>query len=121
MSLFWELSQQRQIADAKATAAQAEQNAGKVYETIRHLELRLEKLTLVSRALWTFVKERSNLTEEDLFKRVSEIDLSDGALDGKVKHPPADCRSCGRKLSRRHLQCIYCGSEKLGQTAFDTV
>lgn len=41
---------------------------------------------------------------------MTEIDLSDGKLDGKVREQPgvSACASCGRTLSKRHARCFYC-------------
>ena len=71
--------------------------------------------------MWELLRDRSNLSEEALLEKVREVDLRDGALDGKVTVPPQKCPQCGRTVSRRHRRCIYCGAEGLMDTAFDAL
>ncbi len=87
----------------------------------RHVGENVDKLALICRAMWELLRERTNLNEEDLLKKVREIDLLDGALDGKVKNPPKKCSKCSRTMSKRHARCIYCGTEALLDTAFDSI
>ena len=71
----------------------------------------VEKLLMVTEALWTFIKREHGLKEEDLITMVEDIDLRDGKLDGKVaKQENPDCPHCGRKLMRNNSICIYCGA-----------
>ena len=81
----------------------------KDYESFR--QLILDRLALVTEALWTLLRERAGLTDQQLVERIQEVDLSDGQLDGKVRRPPVDCPACSRKVSRRNRRCLYCGAE----------
>jgi hypothetical protein len=54
-------------------------------------------------------------------ERVKEIDLMDGVADGKITHQVCRCGRCDRPMSSRHTRCIYCGSEQLVASAFDSV
>lgn len=76
----------------------------------------VEKLFLISQALWTLLKEQHGYTDEDLLKRVTEIDLQDGKLDGKLAKLPVDqrpnCNECGRKLMGKRQSCMYCGAKQ---------
>jgi hypothetical protein len=85
------------------------------------VEDRLERLSLICMAMWTLLQTETNLTEEDLLRRVREIDLMDGSADGKITHTVTRCSRCERPMSSRHTRCIYCGSEQLTATVFDTV
>jgi hypothetical protein len=85
------------------------------------LEGRVDRLAMVCAALWDLVKEHTELTEEDLFRRVEDIDLRDGVLDGKVARETITCVKCGRVMSARHSQCLYCGTPRPVDTAFDEV
>ncbi len=85
------------------------------------LEDRLDRLSLICMAMWTLVQAETNLTEEDLLQRVREIDLMDGVADGRITRQVTRCGRCDRPMSSRHTRCIYCGSEQLVATAFDTI
>ena len=84
----------------------------------RLLERRLEKLSLVCQALWTLVRDRTGITEGDLLRRVQELDLSDGRLDGRIAEA-AVCAACGRTSSKRHARCLYCEAPRKAGSAFE--
>ena len=87
---------------------------------VRDLENRLDRLTLICQALWELLKERGELTEEDLAVKVREIDLRDGRADGKIAKQIKRCPKCDRVMSPRHQKCMYCGAVNLQITPFDT-
>ena len=58
----------------------------------------VEKLFMLTEALWTILKEKHGCTDAELVQRVNEIDLRDGKLDGKLAKVTPDCHQCGRKL-----------------------
>jgi len=74
------------------------------------LQTDVDKLFLITQALWELLKKEHGYTDEVLQEKVTEIDLSDGKLDGKAqKIERPDCPSCGRKMGR-HPICLYCGA-----------
>jgi len=106
-------------------AADAASEARKAALALQDFEMSLgenfDRLILICRAMWELMREQNNLTEEDLLKKVKEIDLLDGASDMKLRNPPKKCSKCGRTVSKRHMRCIYCGAEALMDTAFDSI
>lgn len=55
--------------------------------------------------------QQSLLTDEDLVKKLREIDLRDGVLDGRVKpEHPVVCPGCNKKMKKGASTCVYCGS-----------
>ena len=76
----------------------------------------IEKLFLITQALWTILKEEHGYTDQDLHRRIEDIDLSDGKRDGKVaKVVNPDCPQCGRKLMGKKPVCLYCGATVVRQ------
>ena len=69
--LFWELHQTSHITGAEREAARASEQATHVTSHVHELEARIDKLTLISMALWSLLQQVSDLTEEDLVERVS--------------------------------------------------
>ena len=111
MSMFWELHQTRRIGSAESAAAGASRKAASAKQEIMGLRDRCDKLLMVCEALWSIVREKHGLTEDDLINRVNDIDLQDGRLDGRTKKDvTARCPECDRTISRRHPKCIYCGT-----------
>ncbi|MBU0678751.1 MAG: hypothetical protein KJ626_11615 [Verrucomicrobia bacterium] len=90
--------------------AGAEHDATYARREVRRLQVEVEKLLMITEALWSMVQEQHDYADAELFKRVAEIDLRDGQLDGKVAPTAAnDCPHCGRKLWKNRALCIYCG------------
>jgi len=107
MSTFWSInSAANRASGATASAAAVRSVEGKMMD----LEGRCDRALLVCEALWTLLRDRLGLSEEELVTRVNEIDLTDGRLDGRVRKENAvSCPSCGRTIARRFAKCIYCG------------
>ena len=71
---------------------------------------RLDRLGLLCTAMWELLSQRAGVTEADLIEKVAEVDLRDGAADGKARHKSVKtCPSCGRSMSTRHRRCLFCG------------
>ncbi|MBE7463713.1 MAG: hypothetical protein HS116_09430 [Planctomycetes bacterium] len=81
-------------------------------EDLARLEHDVERLLMISEALWEILKQHHGYSDDDLMRRVAQIDLKDGKLDGKVaKTQPVQCPRCTRTINRRHSICIYCGEQ----------
>ena len=71
-----------------------------------------ERLYLIVQALWELLREKTDLSDEDLQKKVREIDLRDGREDGqdKTQTRPSVCKNCGRVLEMGTAVCLWCGT-----------
>ncbi len=96
-------------AQTDANSAQAKaREVGQENERLRH---DVDRLLMITEALWLMLKQQHGFKDEDLAVRVQEIDLRDGQLDGKGgKVASAPCPQCGRVNSNRYPRCIYCGT-----------
>ena len=103
-------------AQADANNAQASAREAKTEtELLRH---DIDRLLLITEALWNFLKKEHGYTDEALANAVKEIDLRDGRLDGRAEPvKPAPCPRCGRINSAKFARCLYCG-ESLPVTLF---
>ncbi|MDF1789936.1 MAG: hypothetical protein P1U82_29025 [Verrucomicrobiales bacterium] len=88
------------------------------YDYLLH---RIEKLTLVNRALWEIIAKQHDCPKDLLVAKVAEIDLRDGELDQELHEPIIPCPKCGQKVNRRHQHCIYCGFDELPQDVFTSI
>jgi hypothetical protein len=92
------------------TASNARADASDAQRKITSLESDVERLLMMTEALWGILKEQLNYTDDELLRRVQEIDMRDGVLDGKVsKSAPKKCTSCDRTVMKKRPQCLYCG------------
>jgi hypothetical protein len=96
-------------AQSDASSAQASARAAMTEtELLRH---DVDRLLMLTEALWGFLKKEHGYTEAQLADAVKEIDLRDGRLDGKAaKVPPTACPQCQRLNSAKFSKCIYCGT-----------
>lgn len=97
--------QGRERADA------AMRKAADASSEVTKLENRLDRLHLITQALWELVRKKLALTDEDLTKLIEEIDLRDGVRNGKVAIKPITCPDCKRPASVRTDMCLYCGKQ----------
>jgi len=89
-------------------AAEASGQVRRATTSVKQLEDRLERATLACEAMWLILKDKLGVGDEELLNRMNELDLTDGALDGKVRKGAVACPSCGRTIARRFPQCMYC-------------
>jgi hypothetical protein len=75
------------------------------------LEQQIDKLRLTVEALWRVMQEEHGYSDNDLIKKIAELDMADGKLDGRknTKSLPTECPKCGRKTSKGNPRCMYCG------------
>lgn len=103
---------------ARVAAQAADSRARDARSEVQILKSEIERLLMISEALWTLVKEQHGYDDEVLVERIRAIDMKDGRLDGRVAmSAPAACPSCGRTLSRQRPVCMYCGADG-GQSPF---
>ncbi|MDX2081100.1 MAG: hypothetical protein SFU53_09975 [Terrimicrobiaceae bacterium] len=119
IEFVWDLSQQKQIGEAKASAADAKSRTAEQGTRIQELEFRVERLALACQAMWEILRETTGLTDAQLTQKIGEIDLRDGKKDGRMKARPVTCPSCGRTGTSRGKKCIYCGSPLSAIHAFE--
>lgn len=97
--------------EAIRAATEAGSKANQASSEIMQLRREVNRLLMITEALWDFIRDREGLTDEHLVAKIDEIDLRDGALDGRsAKAPPTQCDACGRTLAKRQPVCIYCGT-----------
>lgn len=95
---------------AQAAAAQGQSQARNVRTDLEFVRCDLERLLMITEALWSILKEQHGYTDDELVRRITEIDRRDGIVDGRVaQSPPASCPRCNRTLERKRPFCLYCG------------
>ncbi len=95
---------------AYTAATEAASKARSAQTEVELMRCDIERLLMITEALWGMLKEQHGYQDAELVNRVMEIDRRDGKLDGRVAPaPPPACPKCGRTLERKRAVCIYCG------------
>lgn len=117
--MIWEAYQQTKIAGAERTAERAMSKADRYASDIADLRRQLERLSLACQAMWELLRDRSDLTEEDIDSKILEIDARDGSIDGRIGAQLTNCTSCGRPTNSKRGSCVMCGAPLKRQHQFE--
>ncbi len=90
-------------------AARAKGAAQAATQRVKILEANLAKTLMICETLWELLRDEHGWSEETLHKKLYEVDMRDGVLDGKNQRKAVVCPDCGHTVSARHPACIYCG------------
>jgi len=74
------------------------------------LRRQVDRLTLTCQSMWELLRDGSELSEDDLIKKVAEVDLRDGSPDGRLGSTVIQCTSCGKNTNSRRDSCVWCGA-----------
>ena len=129
MGLFefiWDVSQEGRIRQAQETAHRsaldASQAQSSAQESSERLTETIERLGLVTQAMWELLRDRTELTEAQLADKVQEVDLRDGVADGRRGRQAVTCPTCKRPNRGARLRCLYCAAPlDAGTAVFDRV
>lgn len=110
MSFIFDGYQYGRIQEAKNEAIDAKVRADQAVDRLRDLEATVNRTALVCQAMWELLRERVGITEAELLAKIKEVDLRDGAADGRMRPMAVNCPKCGKPSNTKHSQCIYCGA-----------
>lgn len=116
--MLWDFMLYQRTVEAERKAGEARIDARSASSDVHAVRDDLQRLLLLNRAMWELLRERTGCTDDDLMRKVTELDLQDGVRDGKLAVARRSCTACGRPLSRRHSRCMYCGAVDAGASPF---
>jgi hypothetical protein len=123
--MLWDLHQEMSIRRVRAEQGAAEEaqvaRTGSVRDEVWRLEDRLERLLLLTDALWELASERLGVTDADLAAKVREIDARSGAIDGHRPRLVRRCGACDAAVEHGRATCTFCGAEVPGAGPVDAV
>lgn len=96
---------------ALTTATQAQSAAREAKTEIELSKHDIDRLLLITEALWTLVKQQNGYADDVLVKLIQDIDHRHSTATGvAIKAPPVACTACGRPNMAARNFCMYCGS-----------
>ncbi len=95
-------------ATTAASAAESAANEARTeLEAIKH---DLNRVLLITEALWMLVKQEHGYTDDVLVKLIQEIDHSKTNASGiPIKDAAVACPACKRPNNATRTFCLYCG------------
>ena len=112
--MLWDLVQHSQIRRLDEKVDRLHDTAHResiARDATEHLEEKVERLALITRALFELLQESSGASEERLRAKITEIDLRDGQADGRMTPIPKRCPKCDAMMSPRFRRCLFCGEQ----------
>jgi len=113
--MLWDLYQQfriRQLGQRLEKVEGVPITDGLARDAVVRLEEKLDRLALITRAMFELMQESSGLTEERLTAKVVEIDLRDGQQDNRAATRPTRCPKCDAMMSPKFGRCLFCGHKE---------
>ena len=78
----------------------------------------MQQLSLACQAMWELLKHQG-MTDADLERKMTEIDLRDGVRDGRLTVSQASqCPSCSKPVKSQRSHCYWCGEKLSNATPF---
>ena len=84
------------------------------------VEDHVDRLALICEAMWTLIEDNTDLTTDDLFAQIAELDDRDGKADLSRQRVAQPCE-CGAKVPVRAAKCQFCGADAPYSTPFDLI
>lgn len=95
---------------AITTATAAESAAREATTNVEIFKHDIDRLLLITEALWTFMKQQHGYTDDALVQLIQGIDSRRSTVAGVIaKDPPMACPACGRPNTATRTFCVYCG------------
>jgi hypothetical protein len=116
LDLLFDTYAVNKISGVSALQAHTDHRLTESTDRLATLELRYERLHVVTVALWSLLKEHTGLTDGDLKKFVTQVEESDTRAHGAPG--TMKCEKCGRIIKQSATRCIYCGSAVSKGNAF---
>lgn len=107
---MWDIFQEIRLNDHGARQDDSDSALRRTSLNLDELARQMRKMALVNQALYELLKERTGISDEDLRRRIREIDLRDGAADGRLDASPLRCPKCQSAVTVGALSCQYCGA-----------
>jgi hypothetical protein len=90
--------------EVEQKVAQSGSELVELYATVRQLQARVDRHSLVIGVLKEMLMSQGGFNE-DVFAKCLERVVAQKADDNK-------CRKCGKTLSAKHNRCMYCGEQR---------
>jgi hypothetical protein len=112
LELIWELYQHDRMGrqdDRIRDVKQMRTQDGVARDAAFRLEDKVDKLALVCQAMFELLQETNGVSDDQLKKKIVEIDSRDGTVDGRITPRAKKCPKCEATMSPQFGRCLFCG------------
>jgi formylmethanofuran dehydrogenase subunit E len=95
------VNRKEDLVAAKSQAMQALSEHDKLASEVHRLTMLLE-------SVWTVLKKKTGLTDEELKTELKAIKLKHA--EAAAKSEPGKCVSCGKAIALNSAKCVFCGT-----------
>lgn len=106
----WNLYQEQRIHEAQEDARNTRHKVASTQGDLTDLTNRVERLSLLCQAMWELLSQHTHISNNDLIRKVVEVDLRDGREDGKIASRVIQCPKCKNNVNTQRPRCVVCGS-----------
>jgi len=117
---MWDIWQEMRLNENRRRQDSTDGKIRRSHGDLADLQRQVDKIALVNQALYELLKERTAMTDEELRRKIREVDERDGLEDGKVKVSPLRCPKCDYTLTPGALSCQSCGATVAPKYPFET-
>jgi|GEM_PF-5821749 len=103
---MWDIFQEIRLNDQSARQADSDSTLRRTSLDLDDLARQIRKMALVNQALYELLKERTGISDEDLRRRIREIDVRDGTADGRVAASPLRCPKCQSEVEHYLVRLV---------------
>lgn len=113
--LIWGFKDAEQQRDIKENSSRIHRARLKNLDEMEVLNEKVDALLLINQALLELLSEKLEIEDEDIFKKIEEVDLRDGRLDGKInsRNQPWSCGKCNHTNASKFFKCVVCKNPKI--------
>lgn len=107
---MWDIWQEMRLNENRRRQDSVERDVRRSDGNLEDLQRQVDKIALVSQALYELLKDRTGITDEDLRRKIRAVDMRDGSEDGSIKASPLRCPKCGGAVTVGAFSCQVCGA-----------
>jgi len=107
---MWDIWQEMRLNENRRRQDSVERDVRKSDGDLADLRRQIDKIALVNQALYELLRGRTGITDEDLRRKIREVDMRDGSEDGNIQASPLRCPKCSGVVTVGALFCQTCGA-----------
>jgi len=114
LDITWQVYQSERIRELQERISTVRTHDNLARDAAHRLEAKVDQLALLCQAMFELLQASSGLTDDQLNKKILEIDARDGQIDGRITPRVKKCPKCDGTISPQFGRCLFCGHRDAG-------